>query len=129
MRPRDERTQVGMSPMRSPAQPTDNSSTLHLAPARTVVAPTLNDAMAGTGPSLNEMPADVLKEIVEVVARISVKNRGARNEICSLSLVNKRLYALAIQHIFRVINAQKKEHYFLEMPYTSMPPSALQHTR
>ncbi|KKY21392.1 hypothetical protein UCDDS831_g04233 [Diplodia seriata] len=85
--------------------------------------------MSGSGLSLNDMPGDVLMAIAEAVARISVKNRGASNEICSLSCVNKRLYAHAIKHIFRVINAQKIRNFSEDSPYTGMPPVALQHTR
>ncbi|KAL0258485.1 hypothetical protein SLS55_005979 [Diplodia seriata] len=85
--------------------------------------------MSGSGLSLNDMPGDILMAIAEAVARISVENRGASNEICSLSCVNKRLYAHAIKHVFRVINAQKKRNFSEDSPYTGMPPVALQHTR
>ncbi|KAL1640977.1 hypothetical protein SLS58_006417 [Diplodia intermedia] len=85
--------------------------------------------MSGSGLSLNDMPADILMAIAEAVARISVKNRGASNEICSLSCVSKRLYAPAIKHVFRVINAQQIRHFSQDSPYTGMPPVALQHTR
>lgn len=86
-------------------------------------------AMSGTRPSLIDMPGDILKEIVETVARLSVSNRGADNEICSLSMVNKRFYDLAIPHIFRAIRLRRLWHFSLHSRYTPLPPAALKHTR
>lgn len=85
--------------------------------------------MSGTRHSLVDMPGDILKEIVETVARISVSNRGADNAICSLSMVNKRFYDLAIPHIFRAIRIHRLWHFSLNERYTEFPPAALKHTR
>ncbi|KAF9641200.1 hypothetical protein BFW01_g559 [Lasiodiplodia theobromae] len=97
--------------------------------ARPLAASLSNEAaMSGIRPSLVDLPGDILKEIVETVARLSVSNRGADNEICSLSMVNKLFYELAIPHIFRVIRISRLRHFSLDGLYTGLPPVPLKYT-